>query len=126
MRLTLLVRDVPVTALLRRLPSLLRDYSALKRQAKDAKNDFPFKKINPRVADLYDEIGTYDGHYFHQDLLVAHKIFKNNPEKHVDIGSRLDGVIAHVASFREIEVFDIRDLKSEIQNITSVQRKFLS
>jgi len=43
---------------------------------------------------------TASGHYFHQDLLVAGKIFKNNPIKHVDIGSRMDGFIAHVASFR--------------------------
>ena len=34
-----------------------------------------------------------------------------NLKRHVDIGSRLDGFVAHVASFREIEVLDIRPLK---------------
>jgi hypothetical protein len=37
--------------------------------------------------------------------------------RHIDIGSRLDGFIAHVASFRSIEVFDLRPLKTEIPNI---------
>lgn len=118
MRFNFIIKDVPLTTLLKRLPFLLRDYMELKRQAKAANNDFPFKKLNPRVADLYEEIGTYAGHYFFQDLLVANKIFKRNPEKHVDIGSRLDGFIAHLASFREVEVFDIRDLKSQILNIS--------
>jgi len=63
------------------------------------------------LDDRFDQSGTASGHYFHQDLLVASRIFINNPEKHVDIGSRIDGFVAHVASFREIEVFDIRSLE---------------
>lgn len=35
----------------------------------------------------------------------------------MDVGSRIDGFVAHVASFREIEVIDIRKQKSSIQNI---------
>ncbi len=118
MRLTLIINDASFSTLLKRFPSLLKDFIELKKQAKDAKDDFPFKRINPRITDIYKEVGTASGHYFHQDLLVARKIFKNNPVKHVDIGSRIDGFIAHVASFREIEVLDIRDLKSRIKNIT--------
>lgn len=41
----------------------------------------------------------------------------SNPEKHVDIGSRVDGFVAHVASFREIEVFDIRPVTSQIPGV---------
>ena len=50
------------------------------------------------------------GHYFHQDLLVAGLIYEENPIRHVDVGSRIDGFVAHVASYREIEVLDIRPL----------------
>jgi SAM-dependent methyltransferase len=57
------------------------------------------------------------GHYFHQDLLIAKKIFLNNPIKHIDIGSRTDGFVAHVAVFREIEIFDIRPQRSTVKNI---------
>lgn len=60
--------------------------------------------------DYEDQAGSARGHYFHQDLLVASFIYQNNPARHVDIGSRVDGFIAHVASFRRIEVMDLRDL----------------
>ena len=63
-------------------------------------------------------------HYYHQDLHVANRIFTNEPEKHVDIGSRIDGFVANVASFREIEVFDIRALDHNIKNIKFKQVDF--
>jgi hypothetical protein len=44
-----------------------------------------------------------------------------NPTKHVDIGSRVDGFVAHVATFREIEAFDIRPLNVNIHNIKFTQ-----
>jgi len=40
---------------------------------------------------------------------------------HVDIGSRVDGFVAHVASFRKIEVFDIRPQTNNVHNIRFVQ-----
>ena len=67
-------------------------------------------KNYPIIKDFKDtQAGSFNSHYFHQDLLVASLIFKNNPQKHIDIGSRIDGFVAHVASFRSIEVMDIRD-----------------
>jgi len=36
----------------------------------------------------------------------------------LDIGSRTDGFVAHVASFRQIEIIDIRDIKSRVKNIS--------
>ena len=71
----------------------------------------------PVLVDYADSAGVAKGHYFHQDLLVAQKIFLSNPERHVDIGSRVDGFVAHVASFREIELFDIRPLKAQVKNV---------
>jgi hypothetical protein len=62
------------------------------------------------ISDFKDFAGTSKGHYFHQDLLVAGFIHQNNPKRHIDVGSRFDGFVAHVASFREIEVVDIRPL----------------
>jgi len=70
--------------------------------------------INHRFAiltDYDDQAGITGGAYFHQDLLVAQFIYKNNPLRHIDIGSRIDGFVAHVATFRKIEVMDVRELK---------------
>ena len=45
-------------------------------------------------------------------------IYNSKPKRHIDVGSRVDGFVAHVASFREIEVFDVRPLEKSIhQNI---------
>ena len=65
------------------------------------------------ITNEYIELaGTARGHYFHQDLLVAQFIYKANPRRHIDVGSRIDGFVAHVASFRKIEVYDIRALNN--------------
>jgi hypothetical protein len=71
----------------------------------------------PITADSSEPSGSMSGHYFHQDLYVAQQIFKQKPNKHVDIGSRIDGFVAHVASFRPIEVLDIRANESHQKNI---------
>jgi hypothetical protein len=65
----------------------------------------------PILAEFRVEAGTASGHYFHQDLLVASLIAKANPMRHIDVGSRIDGFVAHVACFREIEVLDVRSLE---------------
>lgn len=64
----------------------------------------------PILDDYKKQAGTARGHYFHQDLLVATLINKANPDRHIDIGSSIDGFVAHVAAFRTIEVLDIRAL----------------
>ena len=60
------------------------------------------------LSDYDDFSGVAKGAYFHHDLLVAQFVFRDNPKRHIDIGSRIDGFVAHVASFREIEVLDVR------------------
>ena len=85
-------------------------------------------KINflyPIINEFNDNSGTAKGHYFHQDLLVAQYIFKNKPKKHVDVGSRVDGFVAHVASFRKIEIYDVRELESDHPNITFTKHDFM-
>ncbi|WP_395742599.1 DUF268 domain-containing protein [Prosthecobacter sp.] len=104
----------------RTLPTYFKELKLLRRQLAGA-TDFPITKNIPCLEDRYAEGGTARGHYFHQDLLVARRVFQNNPEKHLDIGSRIDGFVAHVASFRAIDVMDIRPLSNEIPNIHFVQ-----
>ncbi len=99
---------------------IIRDYFKIKRQ-KGADKLFPFGRYFPITFDKNDESGNMRGHYFHQDLYVAKLIFKNNPSKLVDIGSRTDGFVAHIASFREIELIDIRNQSSKISNIKFTQ-----
>lgn len=64
------------------------------------------------LSDFNTAAGVSSGHYFHQDLLVANFIYLKGPARHIDIGSRIDGFVSHVASFREIEVIDLRPIEN--------------
>ncbi|MDB5970491.1 MAG: hypothetical protein JWQ90_2941 [Hydrocarboniphaga sp.] len=101
----------------RGFPLYIRDLVTLKRQQSTAVRKFSLGKPYPCLEDRFTESGSAKGHYFHQDLLVARRIYRNNPEIHADVGSRVDGFVAHVASFRPVIVFDIRPLSNTVPNI---------
>ncbi|WP_343673259.1 DUF268 domain-containing protein [Chitinophaga sp.] len=101
-------------------PRFFRDANRIRKGMK-ASGDFPHFAVYPCLLDRTAEGGTTKGHYFHQDLWVSQQIFKENPVKHVDIGSRVDGFVAHVAAYRFIEVIDVRPINSEIDNMQFVQ-----
>lgn len=78
-------------------------------------------EYHPILRDWQDSAGVASGAYFHQDLLVARKIFEARPTRHVDVGSRIDGFVAHVSVFREIELLDIRPVEAAVRNIRFFQ-----
>jgi SAM-dependent methyltransferase len=110
-----------IGAAIRGVGPYVRDLRALRQQARRSDLDFPFGHPFPCLADRYLESGVAGGHYFHQDLLVARKVFVDAPRRHLDVGSRVDGFVAHVATFRPIEVMDIRPLESPGRNIKFFQ-----
>jgi hypothetical protein len=92
-----------------------------------------FKKIydgpiflRPCFHDAKDESSGSLGEYFYQDLFVSQRIYQVSPTKHVDIGSRVDGLVAQIASYRPLEVLDVRPLKISIKNITFKQVDLVS
>ena len=87
---------------LRYLPRFLRDRREFLRQGGKIGANWPV------LIDYADSAGVASGHYFHQDLLVAQFIYAANPRSHADVGSRIDGFVAHVAAFRPIDILDIR------------------
>jgi len=105
---------------------MLGELRTLKAQARSSSHTFPLGKLNPYPHEKKQQSGTAKGHYFHQDLLVARRIFESKPEKHVDVGSRVDGFVAHVAAFRPIEVLDIRPMDSKVHNIIFKQADLMS
>jgi SAM-dependent methyltransferase len=117
MRFMISVKGMPLFVFLKEFPAFLREYAEIRRQAEKVGKDFPFTKLYPCLEEKDGESGIIAEHYFLQDLFVAQKIFQINPSRHVDIGSRIDGFVAHVASFREIEVFDVRGQNLDIANI---------
>lgn len=114
--------DLPLaTRSIRALPRFWSDYRDLKRQLDDLQNEFPIKKFYPVLGEDSAQSGVANGHYFHQDLYVARRIHENGPQRHIDVASRVDGFVSHVAAFREIEVVDIRNLSTTARNIRFVQ-----
>ena len=105
---------------LRGIPTFLRDWRSFRREY-----DSSFKHM-PCLHDRYEEGGDTKSEYFWQDLLVAGWIFEARPEKHVDVGSRVDGFVAHVASFREIEVVDIRSISTQIPGVIFKQADLMN
>ena len=101
------------------------EYKTLKEQ-KGSNNDFILGEKYPVFMDKYSSGGTAKGAYFYQDLLVAQRVFENKPDLHIDVGSRIDGFVAHVASFRHIQILDIRSLEANIKNISFIQQDFMS
>jgi SAM-dependent methyltransferase len=100
------------------LPWYFTDQRKLKEQAAQSRFDFPFATSFPCLSERSDQSGATKDHYFQQDLRVARRVFELNPVRHFDVGSRIDGFVAHVATFRPIEVFDIRPMTSAIHNVT--------
>jgi hypothetical protein len=106
------------------IPFFIRDWWVLKRQMKD--QSFPFGRLFPCLTERFGSSGNGSSIYFLQDLFVANRVFVNNPKVHIDVGSRIDGFVAHVAAFRKVQVFDIRPLGNEIQNVEFVQTDMMS
>ncbi len=102
---------------LRGLPFFLRDRLLLGGQLAASGGEFPFGAPYPCLEDRFSASGSAKGHYFHQDFLVARRVFARKPELHVDIGSRVDGLVAHIASFRKLEGFDVRPLPGRLPNV---------
>lgn len=76
-----------------------------------------------RMSIYTDKISTAGSvnSYFWQDLWAARKIYKESPQKHYDIGSRVDGFIAHLLAFRDnVDLIDIRPLDREVDGLNFI------
>ncbi len=61
--------------------------------------------------------GTTRGHYFHQDLWAARHLAQREIRHHVDVGSRLDGFVAHVLTFADVTYVDIRPVECAVEGL---------
>jgi SAM-dependent methyltransferase len=84
---------------------------------------FPFRMrgLRPVLRDFRLAAGSASGHYFHQDLWAARLIYRTRPADHLDVGSRIDGFVAHVLAFMPVRVVDIRPLPATVAGLAFVQ-----
>lgn len=105
---------------IRNFPSYVVDTFEIRRQASRSESP-PLICYVPTLSDKHASSGVAKGHYFHQDLWAARLICQQNPKRHIDVGSRIDGFVAHLLCFRDVEVIDIRPLTSKIKGLTFIQ-----
>lgn len=96
----------------------LKEYQMLNRRERF--NYTPQYK-RPILGEWEESAGLL-GPYFWQDLWAARLIYQENPKEHYDIGSRIQGFIGHLCSFREnIKLIDVRPLDKKIPGVTFIQ-----
>jgi hypothetical protein len=96
------------------LPKYIKDLAVFLGQSKSIK-----LKLAPTLIDFNDAAGSARGHYFWQDLIAAQWIHKSNPSNHLDVGSRIDGFIAHLLAFRKVDVLDVRPMTAKVPGLQS-------
>jgi hypothetical protein len=96
----------------RRLKHLKYTYKYVREAMRFIKLGGKVAHFLPILSDYDKEAGTLKQHYFQQDLHVASLVYRSNPARHIDVGSRLDGFVAHLAVFRVVEVMDVRPLSA--------------
>lgn len=106
-----------ILASLRFIPAYLLGILRLHRSIKKSiAGPFALRWL-PILSDRYMASGVARGHYFHQDLWAARHIYSRQPRRHIDVGSRIDGFVAHLLVFRQVDVLDVRDLKSTTRGL---------
>lgn len=88
----------------------------------NTRDNFRIKEQNmwPVITDKYAMAGSI-GNYFWQDLWAARLIYKSGIKTHFDIGSRIDGFIAHLLSMDvDVSLIDIREFPGEVENLHTI------
>lgn len=114
LRVLLCALDLDLEGLGRRGWALIPFYRQLQTFKKSCQ--WPIE-VEPRLGDNSAQAGSL-GEYFWQDLAVAKRVIDLAPKRHVDVGSRIDGFVGHLACLREMEVLDIRPLKEKIPGVS--------
>lgn len=101
----------------RGLPFFIKNLAAYKRQSKDHRFGLQLKDMYPVLQDRFAAAGGMRGHYFFQDLWAARELFHRQVKDHVDVGSRLDGFIAHLLTFTSVTYIDIRPVDVDVEGL---------
>jgi len=101
----------------RNLPHFVRTLAQYRAACSGSPFPLTATDIYPALQDFDANAGEASGHYFFQDLWAARKIFDRRPERHIDIGSRIDGFVAHLLTFMPVTVIDVRPLTSSVRGL---------
>lgn len=88
----------------------------------NVRNNFQIQKeyMWPILKDKYAMAGSMENSFW-QDLWAAKYIIKSGVQSHFDIGSRLDGFIAHLlAAEIDVTMIDVREFPGEVERLHTI------
>lgn len=100
---------------------IIKDMELYKAINTDKKFEIEESSLYLIANDKDEAAGIPSHHYFAQDIWGGNKVYSNKPARHYDIGSRLDGFIAHLLTFREVYYIDVRPLPYDIPGLHFTQ-----
>ena len=84
-----------------------------------------------RLRDAFPQLGDrlttspFDRHYFFQDIWAARRVAELAPERHVDVGSRVD-YVGFLTTICETIFIDIRPLPARLERLQSLAGSILA
>lgn len=78
-----------------------------------------------RLRDAFPKVGDrtlatpFDVHYLYQDTWASQRVAEHGPEKHVDVGSRVE-LACFLTSIAAVTFVDVRPLEAEIEGLESI------
>lgn len=103
------------------LPYYFRNMLTYSRLSKGSPFKITASKLYYTTGDMFQKAGSMKSHYFHQDLWGARLIRERGLQNHIDVGSRLDGFVAHVLSFCKVSYVDIREMESAVDGLEFIK-----
>jgi SAM-dependent methyltransferase len=107
-------------------PAFVRNAVGYRGRAPEDAFKLRLRYLYPVLGERHAAAGQAKGHYFHQDIWAARHIRQDAPARHVDVGSRVDGFIAHLLIFREVDYVDLRPLDTDVHGLHSRQGSILN
>lgn len=91
-------------------------------QRMNTRENFQIQKdyLYPIISDRYADAGIMDA-YFWQDLWAAKLVYQSGVKTHFDIGSRIDGFIAHLLAMDiNVTLIDVREFPAKVENLHTI------
>ena len=110
---------------LRAAPYYIANWVEYRRRNRNPKFRIRIGELLFMTRDRFASAGTAKGHYFLQDLWAARHLYGRGVREHMDVGSRVDGFVAHVLTFCRVTYVDLRPLPAALENLEYRQGSLL-
>jgi SAM-dependent methyltransferase len=102
-------------------PFFLAHAAAYRRRCRDRRFALRWSDLWYTSYQRFLPAGSVPGHYFLQDIWAATHVRRAGCRRVVDVGSRLDGFVAHVLPFCRVTYVDIRAPRVQVPGLDFVQ-----